>query len=747
MKNRVEYTEGEITKNFFSAITNIFLFLPYFFSVAQLAKTLFSPWKNLKTTTKRKGFSFNAWLNDLSFDLISRGMGFAMRSALIVFFFLAQSFYIVLLPFVILIFFASFPIHLLLQNMRKTEAERKAILKQSFVKSHFVDNRNADVVGQWFEYLYQTRFKTTPWWTMKKLLQIPPLARDWTVGYTPTLDDYAVDLTESSFQKRIRGHVIGRDMETEMIERALSQSEEANVIVVGIAGVGKHTILNGLARKMYEGKTNSLLAYKRLMHLNMERMLNEHTDIKKREQFFEEILHEASLSKSVILLIDNFDRYIASGPNRVDLSLPIEKYARTNKIQIIGICTPFEYESHIFANEQIRNLFTKIDVEEISKETAYRIILDIALDYEHRYSVTIPFETLRAVIEKSAYYITTIPFPEKAFQLLDSVCAYTVQTVKKNVVLPEYVDTVLSAKTHTPTTIDGALKEKLLNLETSLQERILGQNDAIVNVSSALRRSFLLRGKRKKPLATFLFLGPTGVGKTETAKAIARVFFGTEKEMMRFDMSLFQTKNDITKLIGSPETLNPGLLTNTIRENPYGVLLLDEIEKAHKDLLNIFLTMLDEGYFTDGYGQKIDCKNLVIIGTSNAGADYIFKNLTASGKSPSTNELINYLVEKGQFSPEFLNRFDGVIAYNPLNEDLALQIARRMVGSLQKNIKDMYEVDVVVSDDALAQIVEQGYNVQYGARNLERVLRQQLEDLVAKKILSEEVKKGGQIVL
>lgn len=747
MEKKSEYRDGDTFKNFVSGLSNIFLFLPYFFSVSQLRKTLFSPWKNIRVKHKQKGFSFDRWLNDLSFNLISRSIGFFMRTSLLLFFLCIEGLYLLLIPVLFILFAVLLPILLLIEGVQKTEDEKKAEMKEEFVAKHFVDPKNEEIVAKWFEYLYTTRLKKTPWWTMQRLMKIPPLARDWALGYTPTLDDYARDLTQTSFQKHIRHRIIGRAKETQMIEEALSKSEEANVLLVGRDGVGRHTIIDELARRMYEGKTNSFLAYKRLMYINMESLLNTYTDAKQREDYFEDILQEATESKSVVLLIDNFDRYVSTAQNGIDLSLSIEKHARTSKIQIIGITTPHKYETHIFPNSAIRNIFTKIDVEEVSKELAYKIILDISIEYEKRYAVTIPFETIRAVVEKSAYYVTSIPFPEKAFQLLDSVCAYTVETAKKRSVLPEYVDLVLSAITHTPTSLDENLKQKLLQLEDLMQNRILGQSEAINQTSSSLRRSFLLRGKRKKPLATFLFLGPTGVGKTETAKTIAKVFFDSETELIRFDMSLYQTKADIEKLVGSPEILNPGLLTNAIRENPYGVLLLDEIEKAHKDLMNIFLTILDEGYFTDGYGQQVDCKNLVIIATSNAGADYIFKQLEHPSTQIKSNELISYLVEKGLFSPEFLNRFDGVVAFNPLNMNIAVQIARRMVGSLQKNMKELYEVEVVVNDSVLQTIVEEGYNLQYGARNLERILRKHLEDVIAKKILSGEVKKGGRITL
>ena len=490
---------------------------------------------------------------------------------------------------------------------------------------------------------------------------------------------------------------------------------------------------------MYEGRTNSHLAYKRLLKLNMEKILTEHTDNIKREEYFEELMKEAENAKNVVIFIDNIERYIANNDGFVDMSASIEKFASSSLIQFIAITTPFMYEKYMYHAENIRNMFAKIDVEEMSQETALQIILDKAIEFEKKYKLTIPYETVLTIIEKSNYYINTIPFPEKALQLLDWVSTFTVESPSRSVVTPGLVDVVITNRTHVPTTLSDKIKQKLLHLESLISSKIIGQDEAIKLVSATLRRSFLLIGKRKKPIGSFLFLGPTGVGKTETAKTIAEVFFGSQDTMIRFDMSLYQTKEEIPKLIGSIETLNPGLLTNAIRENAYGVLLIDEIEKANRDLLNIFLTILDEGYFTDGFGQRVDCKNLIIIATSNAGASEIHgmlvKQSLATDISQSSDNLINHLVEKGYFLPEFLNRFDGVIVYKPIADDDAMQIARQQATTIVNELKNTYQVSISISDSTLKSLIEGKYNIQFGARNLERILRTQIEDKIAKMIL------------
>ena len=364
-------------------------------------------------------------------------------------------------------------------------------------------------------------------------------------------------------------------------------------------------------------------------------------------------------------------------------------------------------------------------------------MLEAAFNFETYHKVIIPYETLVATIEKSEFYLTYIPFPEKAVDLLDTACS-NIKSSGSHIVTPEIINQVLTEKTHVPTTISSTMKEKLLNLETLLFSSIISQEDAIKKLASSLRRSFLLIGKRKKPLASFLFLGPTGVGKTQTAKAVNKVFF-SNNSLIRFDMSLYQSKSDIPKLIGDSSTNQPGLLTAAIRGYPYGVLLLDELEKADRDLLNIFLTMLDEGYFTDGFGKHIDCKNLIIIATSNAGNDILYQ-------SP-TSELIDYLVNHHIFSPEFLNRFDGVIAYHTLDEKALSTIAKKIIDKIAEDILSLYKVKIIVSDDTLQSIISKSYDPRFGARNLERIIRDEIEDKIAKTILEEKTKPGETISL
>jgi len=740
-KNFYNFAEVKISQ-FFQAVSNIFIFLPYYFSVLQLLKTLFKPWKNLILKKTKAGFSFNEVFSRLSFNLISSSIGLMMRVIVLTTYIIFQILFIALIPLVLLLFLISLPFNYFFSRLGKTKEEEKNIIKREFLENHLLKEENRPRVEQWFEIYYRSKINKSPWWRSANLFSIPPLARDWSMGYTPALDQFGEELTQEASHFK---NLVNREKEIQQIEQALTKLKEANVIIVGEEGVGKHTIVEGLAKKIYEGKTNSLLAYKRIIKIDIEKIISQGIDINQKEEVLKAIFLEAAEARNIIILIDNFDKFIASGADRTDLTTIISQFAKTDKLQFIGITTLFFYQKFVFVNERICRLFEKVEVFEIDEKEAEEILLKTAFDFEQRFKVVIPFETIKEVVEKSSFYITHIPFPEKAIELLDEACVYVTQSVRDVrdrplLVTPEIVDTVLSQKTHIPIRLDETLKTKLLNLEKLLEEKIVFQKEGIEKLSSALRKSFVMANKRKKPLASFLFLGPTGVGKTETAKALASVFFGSEAYLLRFDMSFYQRKDDIPNLLGSMDTGNPGLLTKTIREKPYGVLLLDEIEKADPQLLNIFLTLLDEGYFTDGFGKRVDCKNLIVITTSNATEpprlDTINNDRTSEVKS------IDWLIQNHIFTPEFLNRFDGIITYHVLTKQATYEIAKKMLAKIIEEVYKIHQVRVNISENFLNNLVEKGYNPKFGARNLERVITDEVEDKVAKLILEGNIKEG-----
>ncbi|PIX70443.1 hypothetical protein COZ39_04485, partial [Candidatus Roizmanbacteria bacterium CG_4_10_14_3_um_filter_33_21] len=684
----------------------------------------------------------------LGFNLMSCCIGAWIRLSILIFFFIIQAIYVFTIPLLLISYFISIPINFLIYLIQPSCEVIKNKIKTDFIRTHLLQSENQIVVERWFDYFYKNFIEKTRWWKLHSLFLTPPLGRDWTQGYTPTLDDFCINLTSSEYQKPIK-RIFGRENEIKTIETALTKTQSANVIIIGEEGVGKHTLIDDVAYHIYNGQTNPLLAYKRLLKINLEKILTQTTDQKQRENLLSVLLEEAEEAKNVIILIDNFDKYVSGDQDRVDLTLVFEKMAKSEHLQIIGITTPFLYQKHIYNNDHLNHLFTPVNIKEINRSQAEEIMLDVCLRYEKHYQITIPYETIIATVDKSDFYITSIPFPEKAIDLLDHACSSLLENSKskKNLVLlPAHIDETLSSITHTPTQLSQKIKDKLNSLETDLNNKIINQGVAINSLSSALRRSFVLLGKRKKPLASFLFLGPTGVGKTETAKALNSIFF-KDTPIIRFDMSLYQSKDDIPNLIGSPETNQPGQLTNALRNNPYGVLLLDEIEKADRDLLNIFLTIFDEGYYNDGNDKRVDCKNLIIIATSNAGTNLLFTKNTSLISPKITNNLISFLTEENLFSPEFLNRFDGVILFNPIDKISAETIAKAKLQIIINDIYKLYKVKISVKDEMINQVVASSNYAQFGARELERTLRQTIEDKIVKLILENKVKEGDSISL
>jgi len=729
-----QFLQGRLS-NFNIAVVNLFMWMPHFFSVEYSLKTLFQPWKNIITIKKTPGFSFSEVFQRAMDNFISRLMGFIARSSIIFAYFTIQIIFIIFLPFSYLFFFLSTPLMYLLYASQPTEEEFKKQQYARFMKAHLADNEDTPAVTAWFE-AYYAEIHQKPWWHLDVLMKQLPLGRDLTAGYTPNLDRYVEELTKARPHYQ---HLVGRTKEIEVLQQVLSKSAESNAIVSGQPGTGRKTIIEGLAKTIYEGRSIPVLAFKRILSLDMDKILAEHTDKIKREEFLSQLFDEAAQAKNIILSINNFERYVSTEAGGVDLTSVFDKYAHLPTLQFIGITTPYHYQKFIQGNKSVTNFFEKLDIAEVTQDESLKILLDEAIIFEKRYKLFITYEAVRQAVIQSGIFINDRPYPEKAIHLLDQACVFAQQN-KEQIVTTHIINKVLENITHIPTELSQSFKEKLLNVEGELHKRIVSQDDAVNEISAALRKSFVLVGSHKKPISSFLFLGPTGVGKTETAKAITQVLFDNEQNIMRFDMSAYQTIEGIGTLIGSPQTGEPGLLSQSIRQQKYGTLLLDELEKAHRDLLNIFLTVLDEGYFTDGFGNKVDCTHLVVIATSNAGADFIYQALTnqdiAGVERSLSKKLIDYLVAQHIFSPEFLNRFDGVIIYRPLQQDAIYTIAQRLLQNLKVDLLKSHGLTIEFSHTFIDNLIKQGYDARFGARNMQRIIQSEVEGKIAKMILA-----------
>jgi ATP-dependent Clp protease ATP-binding subunit ClpC len=371
------------------------------------------------------------------------------------------------------------------------------------------------------------------------------------------------------------------------------------------------------------------------------------------------------------------------------------------------------------------------------------ILRERTLKLEKKYKIITCWQALREIISLTAKYMANLPFPEKAMDLLDEAMVYCSQR-KIKVILPEHIAKIVTEKTQIPVgEIETKEREILLNLEKFIHQRIINQEEAVKEICAAMRRARAGIAIRKGPIGSFLFLGPTGVGKTETSKALAEIYFGSENKMIRIDMSEFQTLADIPRLIGSSG--EKGLLTTAVRETPFSLVLLDEFEKAHSDILNLFLQVLDEGWITDGLGRKVDFKNTIIIATSNAGYQVILDALREKIDWQKVKEkILNFCFEKGIFRPELINRFDAVVVFKPLTKENLLAISELLLKKLQKNLKEK-EIEFVITQPLKEKIVELGYDPTFGARNIQRVIQDKVGNLLAQALLNSQLKKGDRV--
>lgn len=718
-------------------IGNYLFFVGHLFSVRVLFKTLFSPWRKLTAEKDKHGVS--AALDVLSFNLVSRMMGFVVRTATIftslIFFALVLMIGVLALVFWLVLPVFSLPIYIFSQ--RKSDDSKK---KNEFISSHLEDissKNNVQKVAEWFDRSKEEERKRKEFWTKENLASIPGIGRNWAYGYTMLLDKLTYDLSKENLSL---DRFVGRSEQINELQRELSKENNNNVLLVGEPGVGRKTIAIGLAKLIFEGKCFDNLISRKVLLLDVHRIVSQSQA--ETQQNMTIILEEAKKAGNIILVIPSIEEFVDS--SKVDLSDILYEHLQEGGPQLIGITDPSSYQKYFQRNSKLLKIFEKIDVSEVSTEDALVVLENLAVVLEKKYKLTVSYEALTEIIKQSDDLLTDIPFPEKAIDLLNESLVFA-RSINKQKLLANDIDSVISQKTNLPVgELTKMEKVKLEDLEATLHKRVIGQDLAIEKISQALRRKRTGVGTKNSPIGTFLFVGPTGVGKTETAKALAEAYFGNENKMIRLDMSEFQNGSDIGKLIGDNE--NVGVLTSQVRQNPFTVLLLDEFEKADSKITNIFLTIFDEGYINDGQGKKVSFKNTVIIATSNAGSEFIREKVLAQVDSNELEkELTDYLLREKIFSPELLNRFDAVVFYKPLTQEEIAEVANLILEKLNKKLTDEKGIKLSISAGTLQNLIEKGYDPVFGARNLQRVIQEEVEDKVAGKILSDSLQKGSKI--
>lgn len=584
------------------------------------------------------------------------------------------------------------------------------------------------------------------WWRDEVFHLSGGVDRGWTSGWTPTMKHLSTDVTAQVAAGQTP-YIIGRTKEIEQVVRVLERTTKANVLLIGEPGVGKSSIVDGIAQSILQATASPALADSKVIQLDLEAVIGSWPDPQQMEQHFTEALKELTAAKT-ILFIDNLEHIAArTGAGTIDLSALLLPYIESGNLKVIGATTLPAYRKYLEQQAGFISHFQVVDIAEPDAETAVAILQEFAVAIEQRQGVTISLPAIQAAVDLSSQYIHDHVLPEKAIDLLDEAAAAAVHN-KQSTVSAEIVAEVVADKTGVPVTqVTQDEAAKLNSLEEVLHQRIIGQEAAVSAVANALRRSRAGLRDSHKPMAVFLFVGPTGTGKTELAKTIAANYFGSEEAMVRLDMSEYQDANAINKLIGLPgsQTMS-GQLTAAIQQRPFTVLLLDELEKAHQSILDLFLQVFDDGRLTDASGKTVQFNQTIIVATSNAGSRSIQQAIGQGYVTEQIQPAVKEMLSQRYFRPEFLNRFDDIVVFRQLLPEETVQIARIMLHSVIKEAAAK-DITLTVSDELVEKIAEAGYDPIYGARPLRHLIQDKVENSLAQQLLSGGIKKGATIEL
>ena len=635
---------------------------------------------------------------------------------------------------------------------------------------------------------------------------------------TPLIDQLATDLTALAEEGKL-DPVIGREKEIERVIQILARRTKNNPVLIGDPGVGKTAIVEGLAQRIVEGNVPAPLLGKRVLQLDVGSLVAGTMYRGQFEERLKRIIEELKQSNA-ILFIDEVHMLVGAGAagSSVDAANILKPALARGEIQVIGATTLDEYRKYIESDAALERRFQPVFVDEPSEEEAIEILKGIRSAYEEHHHLTISDEAVEAAVKLSSRYVTDRYLPDKAIDLIDEAASrvrmYKSETAKRTkrilnelrktrqayalalednrfedaqalqlraeelerqlemlqsgwdrsnspVVTAEDVAEVVSMWTGIPVTqLTETEAERLLHMEDELRKYIVGQDEAIEVISKAVRRARAGLKDPRRPIGSFIFLGPTGVGKTEMAKALARFLFGSEDALIQIDMSEFMERHTVSRLVGAPPGYvgyeEAGQLTEAVRRRPYSIVVFDEIEKAHPEVHNMLLQILEEGHLTDARGQKVDFRNTIIIMTSNVGADLIKRQASLGFALPdeevdqqrSYEEMRRKLLDalKRVFRPEFLNRVDAVVVFHPLSKEHIQKIVHIQMDRVRERLKE-HNLDLEITDAAVRRLAELGYNPELGARPLRRVIQQKVEEPISDKILAGEFKPGDTIIV
>ena len=615
-----------------------------------------------------------------------------------------------------------------------------------FLDEHGIQNDTFFGALHWVTKGLHQQKRRQRWWSKDQLSKVYSLGSEWSYGRTYQLDRFAKDIrTSAVFSALTTNSAYASDKVTE-IESILAREQSSNVLLLGEAGVGKTDLLIEVATRMDTGTALNAIVGQHITILDTERLFAVYASKQDFELGVLSLFTEAAKAGNTIIVIENISTFIAQAES-IGVYIPelLDQFLASAMVHIIATDTPGAYHTHLETMGAFVRRFKEILVESSDTGSTIGVLQNLVRGYEKKHDLFFTYTALEALVSSADRYIVTGVMPDKAVSLLVDIVQ---QADKENVQCIDdvFVYTAVSAQTGIPA---GPIKEEerdvLLNLEDILHKRVVGQNQAVDAIARTMRRARAGMQTSERPIGTFLFLGPTGVGKTETAKALAYIFFKDEKHMSRIDMSEFNTNDAVVRLIGDNE--HSGALSDMLKEHPYSVVLLDEFEKASKEVHDLFLQILDEGMFTDGRGDVVNARNTIIIATSNAGSTLIMKTVQQRKDIGVLNEeIINHIVSEGIFKPELINRFDSTVIFEPLTYQEQANVAHLMLADLYQRIKTQgYEL--VITKDLMDILIEKGYSPEFGARPMQRILQDVVEEKVAQEIIKGTAKKGDTITL
>jgi len=569
----------------------------------------------------------------------------------------------------------------------------------------------------------------------------------YTAIATPNLDAYSQDLTQLARNNYLQ-FCVDREQEKEDIFRIFS-TERQSIILVGQPGVGKSTLVGGIARRMVTEDVPEILEDKRLVSLSLSNLIagaSRPGDIEARLQ---SIISEVSISGNIVLFIKDIHNMIGmkTTQGELDISEILANALKSKSFLLIATSIPREYH-RLIEGQALGEALQKIDIEEPDKNVNIQILEAHAAFVEGKEQVYFSYKALEQIVDLSKRYIHDRFFPEKAVNLLKEVAIMVKRARgKKNIIRSEDVAELIAQKVKIPIAkVTQEESKALIGMEDRIHQRLINQNEAVKAVSSALRRARTELRNKKRPIVNLLFLGPTGVGKTELAKTVAEVYFGDENRMIRVDMSEYQNSSSLNRLLGIASENRGGYLTEAVRRNPYSILLLDEIEKASPDILNIFLQVMEDGRLTDAMGRTIDFTNIILIATSNAGTEFIQEGLKKDMHIDEIREVLLQEKLKPYFRPEFLNRFDGLIVFKTLGKIEIQKIAKLLLNKLSKQLESK-GITFHATEEAIEELAEAGFDPAFGARPLRRAIQDRVNNLLADFLLAGKVGRRDVVVL